>query len=543
MALTVEDNRNGAPQAPQSAPNPAAPQNAAPQMPGMQAQPLSFLMATYASAGALSQEASAYVDAIILELKKKDPKMNHKWINVRGLDAVVFLSADNIYGYGIIFAEPMSSDVKARVPIAWWNELQQFIGNGTNLLDALVVVKEDYKRAIPMANHVYRQLHGQTAGIMSAFNINSIRKQNQIFRVTDSLSEGLMHIDQLNPLASRPRTDMTVTLEVASTDQRPPNGELQWERILTVGGYTRFVDYSRYMANMAMAPGYGQFGAPAYPQMPQSKRILPLVTITSVASELPSVNMLAFALPMAARAWLNNNGFIRPYLRFTKDGINIGNLVIDTTTDQPVFVESKQMLDQFVAEVLQPPALAMDVTLGRSRIIGTTLLKNDKLSVNRHFNGFFAGNAMELERAAEFMIQNSFEEFIGLAGDGSDSRCVDYLTLLANKVDYHKCKDLLNISIDPTGTERGVQISQFDVQYRPLYYNQCHIFHNKYLEDLGNQFSKENTAVQIDWGNNAMEGAFLNLSTLQLAPSAVSFGLPTSRRAGYGQMGNFTTIG
>ena len=443
----------------------------------------------------LGQPAYDYVEEINDALAKSDVQVTSRFINTTELDAVVFTSADKHVSLAIMFAETYKNGLAERPAAdAFLTEGRKHINDGSRLVDVIVVVKEDYAYAKKMANHIQRTMVAMTTGITDELCLGSF--EGNIFRVNQNPIQGKELIDSLNPQASRPRTDITAILEM-STGQVNAQGEKQWVPLLCIGGYTKFIDQ-----------GSQSFGM----RTPGSK-ILPVVTITSVMSNIPSDSLVSMALPMAVVAWILREGFLAPYTRFGKDEPNLGNLILGED-DKPVFLESAAQLAGFCRDILAPPALAIDITNGRARIPGLEAIHYDKEAMHQRIAQFLGldPNATSITN----ICYREYQEYIGLTADGQDSRLVDHLNLVAQKVDYRKCRDMLFIPQDPKA--RGQQISEF-AEYTPYFRNVCVILNADYVKQLGAMFN----AIQVQW-----EGQFIDNSGCDLSDLNASYqGMPS----------------
>lgn len=435
----------------------------------------------------LSQAAYDYVEEIVDTLgKKKDLSVSHHFITGQDMDAVVFTSSDRQNSLVIMFAETYKNTTADRPAAdAFLAESQKHINDGSRLIDLVVVVKEDYALAKKMANHIERTMLAMTTGIVDDISLASF--EGNYFRVNQNVLVGKELIDSLNPQASRPRTDITAVLEMAD-GRTNANGEKTWLPMLAVGGYTKFVDQ-----------GGQQFGMRA-----PGAKILPIVTITGVYSNIPSDSLLSMALPMAVVAFIMREGYLQPFTRFGKDEVNLGNLILGED-DKPVNLESPAQLAGFCRDILAAPALAIDITNGRARIPGLESIHYDPDRMHTRIAQFLGldPNAAEVKN----ILFNEYQEFIGLTSDGQDSRYVDHLNLVAQKVDYRKCRDMLYIPSDPKA--RGQQISEF-AEYTPLFRNICCVLNANYIKQLGTMFSK----MQVQWEGNYIDNAGCDLSNL-----------------------------
>ena len=159
----------------------------------------------------------------------------------------------------------------------------------------------------------------------------------------------------------------------ASDLNRNAHQDKEWIPILAVGGYTKFVNVA---------------GSQYAPQAIGSQQNhYPIVTITSIASNVLTEGMITMALPLAADAFIKREGWLAPYSKFGKDDPNLGSLILGDD-DKPFFIETRSQLDEFRMRYLQAPYLAVDVTDGRVRIPGIDNFVYDPRSIKTSVGNF-----------------------------------------------------------------------------------------------------------------------------------------------------------
>lgn len=476
MGVVIQDEvPEGAEKKPAGKPAPASTQ--------MSAANIRDIYNEFTTACQLGQDAYDYHDEIMSIIRMGSSGITSRFINITELDAIIFSSADKNVSIGLMFAETYESGINEQPAVdAFLEHATKQINDGSKLADCMVVRKEDYPLAKKMATWIENTMKMMTSGLADDITLGSF--EGNLFRVNQNPMVGKERIDKMNPQASRPRTDITASLEF-STGELNAHGEKKWDDLLTIGGYTQFIDQ-----------GTTQFGI----RTPGSK-ILPIVKITSIVSKIPSDSLVSMALPMAVVAWIIREGYLAPFTRFSKDDVNLGNLIVGED-DKPVFLESAQQLGQFVRDMLAPPALAIDITNGRARIPGLETIYYDQARMHQRI-AMFLGLDPD-STAVKNIMAEKYQEYVGVTGDGLDSRCVDYLNLVSQKVEHRKCRDMLFIPSDPKA--RGAQIAEF-AEYQPLFHNICVVLNADYVKQLGSMFN----AVAIKWDGPWIDNNGMNL--------------------------------
>lgn len=239
--------------------------------------------------------------------------------------------------------------------------------------------------------------------------------------------------------------------------------------LFAVTGYTQFVRIDA-------------FNPVANPMQP-AKTVQPVIHITGIISDIPSMVMLPPAITIAAQSFIVHRNWMRPYMTINgKESMNVGNLVMNTdpsgnrtTLDVEAPFQAEQVMQQTCAE----PFLCLDITLGRCGIPGIECILDTKskngVTVNlqtflaSYFNAKYALHKNIYDNikvvAGTPVVENTGS--MVLDNQVVDSRCGDYLRMFKRIGDYNQVCCLLSQPNDPSA--RLQQLSDLGVSVQSLY--------------------------------------------------------------------------
>jgi hypothetical protein len=352
-----------------------------------------------------------------------------------------------------------------------------------------------------MASHLVRTL-GFNSGKTGHITIDSLRKGK--FTISTNISEVRQAISKLNPKAQMPRTDIGLVLystEEVGVQNSPIK---QTQIVLVVGGYTKMVS----TAGSPTSYGIGA-SAPSF---------IPIVTITSILSQIMTSEMISLAIPLATEEFIRRAGWLKPYTRFDKKNpsMNLGHLILGDN-GKPFFIENMTMLLEFARTHIGKPHLAIDVTDGVPRIPGIEGLRYGNDAVQRGIARFLNVDA---KVTMGDMVSNRYLEFIGeISSSGEDTRNIDYLTLIANGVtDMNILLRYLYISNEP---QKRLELVSKSYEVKSLYTNVCVVLDAAYIDAMSAKVAEKFRPL---WENiNAPENNIGSLGTgnganFQLSP-------------------------
>lgn len=239
--------------------------------------------------------------------------------------------------------------------------------------------------------------------------------------------------------------------------------------LFAVTGYTQFVRIENQMA-------YGSYNN--YNQAP--KTIRPIVHITSIVSQTPSIVLLPAAITIAAKVFIAHRNWRKPYLSINgKESMNVGNLVLNvdpaTGARSTVDAETAFQAEEAMNATCEEPILALDITQGRDGIPGIECMlgmrdeEGKRLVLasvlNRFYKGKVKAEAYNIETKAGLL--HEYTGLVMLDNEARDSRSADYLRMFRKIGDYGQVATLLSQPNDPA--MRLQQLQDFGLTVKSLY--------------------------------------------------------------------------
>ena len=365
----------------------------------------------------LSPEGDAYIETLTKKLSESQIKIER--INHNRLPIFRVIDPSATYVTLLILEENYLVSEHPAVKIIEDDVIRK---EKYNVIDTPTVTREDYAYVNHMASHIERTYKYIAYVNSSSININSFSDKKLKFRVSTNIKEVEDIVRRQTPHASMPRMDYGFVLKMhdSSDDHYHTNYSDQvFDPILAVGAYTKFVQQNEH----------GKF--------------FPVVAITAIASTLPDPGIMSLALPLAADAFIRRRHWLNPYMSFTKDSPNIGDLVTDTKTNKKTKITTRAGVEEFVQLFCDTPYLCVDTTDGRARIPG---LEQIAYNINDYARRLFdfvgdtqnaniAAEKVRAERANKQPIRDGayslqdYYEYTGIIDGALDSRVVDYLYL------------------------------------------------------------------------------------------------------------------
>ena len=239
--------------------------------------------------------------------------------------------------------------------------------------------------------------------------------------------------------------------------------------LFAVTGYTQFVRIENQMA-------YGTYSMNG--QVP--KTIRPIVHISSIVSQNPSMILLPPAVTIAARTFIAHRNWRKPYLMINgKESMNVGNLVLNvdpntgarTTND----CETAFQAEEAINATCEEPILALDITQGRDGIPGMECIFGMRNGAGQDINlasvmQKFYPNSVNRSAHGMTVTAGEIHEYTGsvlLDNQIVDSRCADYLRMFRKIGDFGQVAILLSQPNDPS--LRLQQLQDFSLPVKSLY--------------------------------------------------------------------------
>lgn len=311
------------------------------------------------------------------------------------------------------------------------NMLPAFLKKATPYVEAcglaqsIVICTEDYDRVAKMAAHIancFLALKYSSQANAEAFKNMKLIPDTDLRAVKE-------FIDRRSPHAVQDRIEWGVLLSrEVRQDTAAGYGisDRPYSRspIIAIGGYTRFLRESSL----------------------QGDKVYPICIITTIVSDVPCKNILAIALPVAARCAINDNQWRRPFNTIAKDKPNLGRLVRDTVKGELKFFNNVMEQNEEINRSFYYPQLALDIAEGRAHMVGLEVYEQTPMELNNMAAGFFGKVKIEgMKDAAgndvcrEWIqrpntITNRFYNYEGsmiYEGKTVDTREIDYLTLVS----------------------------------------------------------------------------------------------------------------
>lgn len=131
---------------------------------------------------------------------------------------------------------------------------------------------------------------------------------------------------------------------------------------------------SRFNTFQDSTPMFGVTGYVEFIRSEGTGTFTPMVHITEILSVLASPKMLALALPITAEIFVNRGLWRQPFSVIGQSDLNLGNLLVDQTTQKPYEVKTDVDFRKMFREFIGKPILCMDVKAGHCSIPGLNKL-------------------------------------------------------------------------------------------------------------------------------------------------------------------------
>lgn len=272
--------------------------------------------------------------------------------------------------------------------------------------------------------------------------------------------------------------------------------------------------------------GFTQFVRIENPQWTygmQPKAVRPLVHISSIVSQIPSIVLLPPAITIASKVFVAHRNWRRPYLMINgKESANVGNLVITqdpatgarSTSDCETPFQAEEALNQACEE----PIIALDITDGRDGIPGTEIILAQRdsngmeLKLSAVLARFYGDKVIPAAHSINFIAGSAIREYTGsvvIDNQVMDSRCADYLRMFRKIGDYSAVAGLLNQPNDPA--LRLQQLQDLNLTVKSLYNTSSVIFTRdaiQFFADLCPSFEVDLTNdTRFNYAFNNIEAA------------------------------------
>ena len=402
-------------------------------------------------------------------------KCNIKCTRLNTVNGVIFHSGDA--GIACLFVDQF--DISSEfIPITRFNK--KVTDDASSILPGVTIIEYFYvtSHEYPYPEKLFDAINSIVSTVRTPITLksmgeNEFRYNNNFARVKDSL-------DVLSPSGIPEHIQFGTCLEMCTTqlmnksgftswNNRKQEDEQSWIPIISVGGYTDFVE------NLS----YTDLG----------RNFTPIVHVSANNITIKNPVLILVMLCVAYQNFIANGMWSSHFKVALNQHPNIGSLVIDPETKNPVPITDYTEQRKFIDRACGKPVLVVDTIEGRLDSTGINML-SDKV-----------GNARLIELFANFVnssrpisdiktiTRNVMEQYIGYVYTGGnyyDSRSIDYFKLVETKLMDRDIRDtFLQYSVRPEARLATLaRIGYGDV--RPLYTNRICILEPstlKYITD------------------------------------------------------------
>ena len=399
------------------------------------AKSITDYLAILPSGSQLSKEGEAYIERVRDAVDKNGRKVEVVAINGSNYESRCLIVNDWMAVY--IFHETYMPGTSALPDAAMYDDvLKRAVARGitAKAVSCFVVAKEDYAKVDVMATRMANLFTALERPELQQISLQQFNGSN--YHITTDLDMVTRYAEQMNPLAVLPRCNCgilvyTTTKETNVFQTGRVNQDAVIEPMIAVTAYTE-----------AVRPGE------LNSMINTDKRYTLQTVITGVYTKLNTVPMFVVGLTLAAHVLIKNNRWLQQFSTFGKGSPDLGNLFEDANgklcrckdiDDRNAILMTMETNGQYKFVTSPTPVLAFDVQLGAATIPGARDLFGDQAALNKAIDDFTGGNAAQSAAAA---LGNEISQLTDLRYDGVvqmagatgakvDTRCIDYLTLLA----------------------------------------------------------------------------------------------------------------
>ena len=364
----------------------------------------------------LDDDGQRYVDKLKKLIADANPNLVFKALSIAKVDALAIAEPTHKMAFLLIFEQSYTDYTGAPVASAI-EDLVSVAKNSPdfeNVVQAIVVTTGMYNRAPQMAAFIVNTLSLYTNNLMQ-FNVQALK--NTKYTVITNIDSVRRFFKEFSPHDVPARDDIGILVAIEETKINQSGiREVVQTPIIGVTGYTRFLD-------------------------PQNRTLtgvkyMPVVTITDMIFAIPKIDLLTLALPIAADAFVRQGLWQTPYKDLQKGKPNLGTLYV--VGDKPAPCQTLEQLGLFISTYLSKPWLGVDIALGRAMPIGLASLLDEQgtRKLFARLAAFLGTEATvgDITSGSCPVYYSKFDNFTGIyteKGEAKDTRCVDYLGLVA----------------------------------------------------------------------------------------------------------------
>lgn len=402
------------------------------------------LLRSAASASAMSEEGTKYIQSVIEKVQAVDAKHIIKVVQLTDpAQAHAFVAGDK--AVVLVFAEAIQVDPNKPVVVKTVDAGRSLslIAPNTRIISSLVITKADYTKAAVMGAYIHNVLSAANdANVQGTFSLASFDRFNLEISTIPQVYDQFMESNY--PHGVMPRADLKLTISLVNPVNNKNTNQLfeatEPERIpvATVGAY---VNFSRFGGN-----GFSN----------QDVKYIPEIHISSIVSKIWHENILPLVWTEAVNVLINNKFWVTPFNPTGSDenSPNIGKLIIDPATNASWKCENTAQRDQFIGRYCTAPILCVDVVEGLARVPGLEKytipgwFPQLATSLNTFTNG--ATNLPTTVELAKVMCLEYTGTIKSVGAQEADSRWISFLNeMIHHESQRAQCEDLLAHATSP----------------------------------------------------------------------------------------------
>jgi hypothetical protein len=475
------------------------------------------------SGSSLSREGEEYVERVADALRKSNREV--KVIAINGTNYESRLLEVGGYHVAFLFEETYMPGASTLPTAAMFDDVCKKCatrGITSKLLWAAVISKKDYQKVDTMGVHVSNLFSTIDRPQLKDVSLQLFQGSN--FHITTDTETIRRYIDQMNPFASTPRTEVGILVYATSKETNmfqfgKNNQETQIEPILAMGGYTKFVQFVDGGAAITPAEKY-----------------TPLFTFTSFWSKLNTVPMQILGLCLGVDVLIRQNRWLAQFSNYASDANDLGMLITDKDTGKPMHCKDQNDRNAILANFMTTdangvvtPVVALDLQLGHAVVPGMNEIFGNRGLFTKLIDDFTGGNSAASVAGADGLGMKQVDDLaydgvieVGGAGAGfMDTRCVDYLSLVASGAQPANVKDFRKFYLNSPDMNANLLRSVYPNQLKLRYITYRTFLNPEWIDAISIEMSKV-FKFQVD---GAMEVSAFNISTLKtFAPRAYGAG-------------------
>ena len=328
----------------------------------------------------------------------------------------------------------------------------------------------DYKRPDLWGSHI----HNVFAALEPANKMTYESFKEMKLTASTDLKATLNWINAVSPHGVPERADWGVLISrlKSPTTAAGYNNKKDFEPEPIIG----FTGYTRFLLDVS------------------TRKYRPICIITNITANVPHMDIINLALPIAAGTIINQAVWERPYCKFTKGSPNLGMLRL--TADMKsidCFSNLEAMRAELGTIMPDPPLLAIDCAEGRARIPGLEqfLIFGNK-GVSEAFSEFYKSilpaSSPLFDNSVLYVIRN-YEGTYKTNGQIVDTRNGDFINMVMDTKDPNRVRSSLQVFPMENRHLQDIASIYGDETVTPLYRVSTIIFNNALISEIAGAMS------------------------------------------------------